>query len=171
MRDFDYEPVTDSSREIQLALAQRRNFLEGSASDWFPSINAALVEIESDCAVPHWDGAGSVPISKQTIEITAKIAEALYAIVPVGTPAPEIIGEPDGEISVSWSVAADRLYSLSVGAHGKINFAGQFGKEGGIHGWQPTDAANRSSLETSLQEIAKHIERLYPPIAERRASR
>jgi hypothetical protein len=59
---------------------------------------------------------------------------------------------------------------MSIGAHGKMNFAGQFGKEGALHAWQPIDAKNRASLEESLQDVARYISRLYAPPAVRRAA-
>ncbi len=77
---------------------------------------------------------------------TETVVRALFALLPKSTPAPEVIPEADGEICLSWVVDSERQMSLSFGAHGKINFAGQFGKEGGIHGWQPidTDESERS---------------------------
>lgn len=159
--DNDYEPVTDDSREIQRTWAQERNYLQGSASDWLPTTEAALRGIRNDCSKANWDGSGASPVNDQTIGLTASITETLFTMLPRGTPAPELIPEFDGEICISWSVDTDRLFALSVGEHGKINFAGQFGKEGSIHGWQPIDATNRYSLEESLQEVARHISRQY----------
>ena len=166
--EFDYEPVTSATREIQRSWAQKRNYLQGSASDWLPILEAAFSNMKNDCSNADWDGVGTVPVSDQTIGLTAKVAEMLYTMAPRGTPAPDLIPEADGEICISWSVTADRLFSLSVGAHGKINFAGQFGKEGGIHAWQPIDATSRSALEESLQDVARYIGRLFAPSNDRR---
>lgn len=168
--EFDYEPITDSSREIQRAWAQKRNYLQGSASDWFPTTEAALGNIKKECGRTDWDGSGAIPVSNQVINLAAKIAESLFTMLPRGTPAPDLIPEADGEICLSWSVDSGRLFSLSVGAHDKINFAGQFGKEGGIHAWQPIDATSRSSLEKSLQDAARYIGRLYAPATINRKS-
>lgn len=168
--DVDYEPVTDGSREIQRTWAQKRNYLQGSASDWLPILEAALRGMKNDCSNADWDGSGATPVSDQTIGLTAKIAETLFTILPRGTPAPDLIPEADGEICISWSVDAGRLFSLSVGTHGKINFAGQFGKEGGIHAWQAIDATNHSTLEESLQDSARYIGRLYAPATIKRKS-
>lgn len=159
--DIDYEPVTDDSREIQRTWAHERNYLQGSASDWLPTTEAALRGIRNDCSKANWDGSGANPVSDHTISLTAKVTETLFTMLPRGTPGPDLIPEADGELCMSWSIDADRLFSLSIGAHDKINFAGQFGKEGSIHGWQPIDATNRYGLEESLQEVARHIGRLY----------
>lgn len=158
--DIAYEPVTDDSREIQRTWAQKRNYLEGSASDWLPTIEAVLRGIRNDCRKDNWDGSGANPVTDRTISLTGEIAETLFTMLPRGMPAPDLIPESDGEICISWSVDTDRLFALSVGEHSKINFAGQFGKEGSIHGWQPIDAATCYSLEESLQEVARYIGRL-----------
>jgi len=167
---YDYEPVSDVSKVISRKWALERNYLKGSASDWLPTVAAAFRGVRDECQKADWDGQGALAITDQVIAITEKVVGALFALLPKGTPAPEVIPEADGEICISWVVDSDRLLSLSVGAHGKINFAGQFGKEGGIHGWQPIDATSPRALDKSLQDVAKYLGRLYPPTASRRAA-
>ena len=167
---YDYEPISDVSQGLSRRWDQEKNYLKGSASDWFPTVDAALRGIRDECQIGDWDGQGAVAISDQVIALAKKLATVLFALLPKGTPAPDIIPETDGEICISWSVDTDRQLSLSVGAHGKINFAGQFGKEGGIHGWQPIDATSPSALDESLQDVAKYLAKLYPPIVSRRAT-
>src|SRR3989442_12732057 len=104
--DFDYEPVTSATREIQRSWAQKRNYLQGTASDWVPILDAALRNIKSECSNADWDGVGARPVSDQTIELTAKVAKTLYTMVPRGTPAPDLVPEADGEVCLSWSVTA-----------------------------------------------------------------
>ena len=167
---YDYEPVSQSSKVLTRKWAEERNYLKGSASDWFPTVDAALRGIRHECQTAGWDGQGALAISDRVIAIAEKVVGALFALLPKGTPAPDLIPEPDGEISISWSLDKDRLLSLSVGPHGKINFAGQFGKEGGIHGWQPIDTTSPSALEESLQDVARFLGRLYPPTIGKRAA-
>lgn len=167
---YDYEPVSDVSKVISRKWAQERNYLKGSASDWLPTIDAAFRGVRDECQKADWDGQGALAITDRVIATTEKAVRALFALLPKGTPAPEVVPEADGEICLSWVVDIDRQFSLSFGAHGKINFAGQFGKEGGIHGWQPIDASSSSALDESLQEIAKFLARLYPPTVRRRAA-
>jgi hypothetical protein len=173
IRYSDYEPVNDV-REVREVLrhtsAQERNYLEGSASDWIPTIDAAFRGIRDECQTADWDGQGAIAITDQVIAIAEKVVGALFELVSKGTPLPDLVPEADGEIAISWSVDSDRLLSLSVGAHGKINFAGQFGKEGGIHGWQPINAASPRALDESLQDVAKYLGRLYPPPVSKRAA-
>ncbi len=169
--DLDYEPVTNDSWVIQHARGQERNYLRGSASDWLPIVEASLRGIRNDCSQANWDGSDAHPVSDGTINLAADIAKVLFTLLPTGTPVPELIPEADGEICMSWSVDVYRVFSFSIGTHGKINFAGQFGNAGGIHGWQPVDATTHDSLEKSLQETAHRIRKLYEDAAIKRKPR
>lgn len=167
---YDYEPVSDDSEVLSRKWAQERNYLKGSASDWLPTVDAAFRGLREDCQKADWDGQGALAITNRVIATTETVMRALFAILPKNTPAPEVIPESDGEICLSWVVDSEQQLSLSFGAHGKINFAGQFGREGGIHGWQPIDTTSPSALDKSLQDVAKYVARLYPPIVSRRAA-
>lgn len=166
----DYEPVSDSSRTIQGRREIEKNVLSGSASDWLPIIEPALREIDNECRKANWDGDGAVPITSRTIELTERIAAVLFDLLPKGTPAPDLVPESDGEICLSWSVDASNVLSLSIGEHGKINFAAHFGKDGGVHAWRPVDATNRGNLEESVGEVVRYIAKLYAPAPLRRAA-
>jgi hypothetical protein len=168
--DYEYEPISDGSKVISRRWAQERNYLKGSASDWLPTIDAALKSIRDECQKAGWDGPGSVAISDRVIAITKSAVGALFTLVPKGIPVPDVIPEADGEICLHWVVESERELSISIGAHGKINFAGQFGKDGGIHGWQSVDTTSAMALDRSLQEIAKYVARLFTPIVGRRAA-
>ncbi len=168
-RHDEYQPVSDGSREISRMWANR-NYQRVSASDWAPVIEAALVGIRNECGRVGWDGDEALPINDRTINVVAQMTECLFTLLPRGTPAPDLIPEADGEICISWSINADRVFSVSVGAHGKMNFAGQFGTEGALHAWQPIDPKDRASLEESLQDVARYVGRLHAPPAVRRAA-
>jgi hypothetical protein len=167
---YDYEPISDVSQGLSRRSNEEKNYLRGSASDWLPTINAALQSIRSECNLNDWGGHGTIAITDQVIAFAEKVVTALFVLVPKGTPAPDIIPEADGEICISWSVDTDRQLSLSIGAHCKINFAGRFGEEGVIHGWQPVDATSPSALDESLQDFAKYLGKLYPPTTGRRTA-
>ena len=167
---YDYEPVSDGSKVVSRRWAQERNYLKGSASDWLPSVDASFRALRDECQKAGWDGPGSLAITDRVIAVTEKVVRALFTLVPNGVPAPDIIPEGDGEICLHWVVDAERELSISIGSHGKINFAGHFGKEGVIHGWQPIDTTSATALDRSLQEIAKSVARLFPPILSRRTA-
>ncbi|MBI2800741.1 MAG: hypothetical protein HYX63_10775 [Gammaproteobacteria bacterium] len=166
----DYEPVSAGSQAGRHQWADERNYLRGSASDWLPTVDAAFRGIRSECGRANWDGEDAVAITSQVISTTKKVVETLYALLPTGTPAPDVIPESDGEICISWSIDVERVFSLSVGAYGKINFAGQFGKEGSVHAWQPIATSNPIALEESLQDVVTYMAKLYPPAAGGRAA-
>ena len=168
--DYDYEPISDGSKVISRRWAQERNYLKGSASDWLPTVDASIRTLRDECQKAGWDGPGSLAISDQVIAITEKVVRALFTLVPKGIPAPDVIPEADGEICLHWLVDTEQELSISIGAHGKLNFAGQFGKEGVVHGWQPVDTTSATALDRSLQETAKYVARLFPPIVSRRAA-
>lgn len=170
IRHEDYEPVSNGGQTIQRMWAQDRNYWRGSASDWYPIIEAALLGIKNECGRVGWDGDDSLPVSDLTIDVAAKLTECLFTMLRRGTPAPDLIPESDGEICISWSIDADRMFSVSVGTHGKMNFAGQFGTEGALHAWQSFDPRNRASLEKSLQDVVRYVDRLFPPPAILRAA-
>jgi len=165
---YDYEPVSHFSELLTRKWAQERNYLKGSASDWLPTVDAAFRNIRDECQIADWDGQGAVAISDQLIAIARTVIAALFTLLPKGIPAPDLIPEADGEICLRWSVETDRQLSLSIGAHGKINFAGQFGKEGVIHGWQPINTGSPGALDDSLQNVAIYLGKIYPPTLSKR---
>ena len=132
-----------------------------SAQDWVQSALASLHEIAGRCSVAGWDGEEARPIPIKAVAIAENVVWALYAILPQGAPSPDIIPESDGEICFSWDLADGRIFSMSIGEHGKINYAGQLGKKGGAHGWLPIDVSNPWALRADLQEIAKYINKLF----------
>lgn len=168
--DEEYAPVSESSSAIQRAWEMERNPLRSSASDWLPAIEGALRDIKVHCRQTDWDPEGAAPITDDTIELAGAIAALLYDALPKGTPTPDVIPESDGEICMSWSLDERRIFSLSVGEHGKINYAGQFGDNGGIHAWQRLDTTSQYALQCSLADVARYIQRLYGAPTWRRAA-
>ena len=166
----DYGLVSVGSQTIKRNWSEAKNYLKGSASDWLPTVDAVFRGIRSECKNANWDGQGAFAITDQVIGNAEKVVETLFALLPTGTPAPDVVPEADGEICISWLVEISRMFSLSIGAHGKVNFAGQFGKEGEVHAWQPIDSSSRRALEESLQDVARYVGKLYPPALSRRAA-
>ncbi|MDO8431341.1 MAG: hypothetical protein Q7S58_02920 [Candidatus Binatus sp.] len=168
--DYDYHAISATRQQVLSEWNQRRNYLRGSASDWLPTIRSALSAIRDHCGKPDWDGHGEIVVSDEVITNADKIVTTLFTLAQAGTPAPDIVPEADGEICLTWTQDDAQTFSISIGEQGKINFAGQFGHRGSIHGWKPTDTSSPNALESSLQEIAEYLENLYPPVARRRAA-
>jgi hypothetical protein len=162
--------VSDTGQTIKRRWNEEQNVLRLSASDWLPTVSAELHDIADECSSENWDGHGAFAVSPETRVIAQSMLAALYAIVPRGTPVPDIVAESDGEISISWVTDVDHTFSVSVGSHGKANFAGQFGKEGSVHAWRPLDTSSWEALEESLEDISRYVGRLYKSRARRSAA-
>jgi hypothetical protein len=170
MGDSDYEPVSLGSQQVRIERLKQRNYLRGSASDWFAAIRSTLSVIRQECSIPDWDGRGAHAIGAEGIAIAERVATAMFELLPAGTPAPDVAPEGDGEICLSWRLDATRTFAISSGTHGKVNFAGQLGEEGERHGWKPIDISSPSALRSSLEEIANYVEKLFPAAFSRRAA-
>lgn len=166
-RDYNYEAISAHGRQVLKEWDEQRNFLRGSASDWLPTIRATLRSIRDRCGKPDWDGQGETAVSDEIIAISEEVLATLFSLARAGTPPPDIVPEADGEICLSWTEDPTRTFSVSVGKDRRINFAGQFGIEGAIHGWKQ---CNANAPESSLQDIAGYLENLYPSVAARRAA-
>lgn len=87
-------------------------------SAWFQ-----LVEVAQEAAVPNWDGYGARSIDPRTY----LQAERFLCALPTTTPVPDISIDPDGEVSVSWNLDSNWLFSVSIGPTGRLSYAGLFG--------------------------------------------
>lgn len=159
--------VSDTSQTLKYRWNTEQNVLRLSASDWLPTVSAAFHDIANKSSMENWDGHGAFPVSAETRAIAQSALLALYSYLPAGTPVPDIVAETDGEILISWVKDSDHEFSLSIGAHGKANYTGEFGGEGSIHAWQPIDTSSWHALEESLEEIARYVRKLFSNRARR----
>jgi len=132
-----------------------------TAADWLPSIEASVRKIADECARADWGGAECKPITSGVLTLTVKVAEAIFGLLPRGTPGPDVVPEIDGEICLSWTRTDSRIFSISLGEHSVVNYSGILGRQGDIHGWQPIDITNQKSLRDSLVEVSRHVVKLY----------
>ena len=87
-------------------------------SAWFE-----LVEAAQEAAVPDWDGYGARPIDARAYVQ----AERFFSTLPTTTPVPDVSIDPDGEVSISWNLAPDWVFSVSIGPTGRLSYAGLYG--------------------------------------------
>ncbi len=71
---------------------------------------------------PGWDGYDAVAVTPRGFLAAMRVLLA----VPTAFPAPEIGIERDGEITLEWFGAADRVLSVSVSDAGRLTYAGLF---------------------------------------------
>ncbi len=82
-----------------------------------------LADIAQQATVPNWDGYGA-----RAIDVRAYVqAERFLSALPTTTPVPDVSVDPDGEVSVSWNLDSDWVFSVSIGPTGRLSYAGLFG--------------------------------------------
>lgn len=166
----NYEIVSSCGREAHRLFTSAKNYRRGSAGDWAPIVEASIEAIKAECASDGWDGDGSLAISAETRDLALQVAIGLSRLLPAGSPPPDVIPESDGEICLSWGNARGYIFSLSIGAHGKLNYAGQFGPGGSLHAWQPIRRESAEAFESSLEDVSRYIARLFGAAAEQRGA-
>lgn len=165
-----YQIFSPSGLVAQLLSTAARNHRRGSAADWVPVVEASIDAIKAECASDGWDGEGSLAITGETRSLALQVAICLSRILPAGSPPPDVVPESDGEICLSWSNTLGHIFSLSIGAHGKLNYAGQFGLGGSLHAWQPIQRESADAFEGSFEDVARYIARLFGAATAQRAA-
>ncbi len=82
-----------------------------------------LYQVLEECGHPDWDAYGAQPILFESYENAKRFVRAL----PFGFSSPEVSAEPDGEVTFEWYSTPTRVFSVSVGPHNELNYAGLFG--------------------------------------------
>jgi len=156
----DYVPVSASSQNLKQEWESKSDVLQGTARNWLPDARAALFTIGRECNHEGWDGEGSHAVRPETIDIAAKVAQAMFVSLPLGTLAPDVMPDADGEVILEWIVDQQRVFSLSVGSNGRASYAGRFGQRGSTHGWLELKLTNLMELEQSLDVVVTSVRRL-----------
>lgn len=149
--------ASDFGIETAERVARANSRVGVAAQDWEPQIAAAAAAIKADCSIADWDGEQAAPVSSEALALARRVATLFYCFVPRETPAPELIPEADGDVSLSWTRDRDRMFAVSIGNHNKLNYAGRLG--GGV---EPHDVAIYNPEDPSgLQQIAAYVARLF----------
>ena len=82
-----------------------------------------LYQILEDCGLSDWDAYQAQPVLFESYENAKRFVRAL----PFSFPSPEVSAEPDGEITFEWYSTTTRVFSVSVGPHNELSYAGLFG--------------------------------------------
>lgn len=142
---------------IEEAIAAARRWTRATAQNWESYIESAIAEISAECSVRDWNGNDAEPIRRPVLERAREIAEVLYRYVPMGTSPPDLTPEPDGEVLLTWARTADLVFSISVGDHALINYAGRLGK-----GVEPHDAVSFDLGDPAkIMQLASFISTVY----------
>jgi hypothetical protein len=98
----------------------RESYVLGGAGNVAFQDLCAVVE-ESRAA--NWDGYGATPVSQEAF----MYASHFLRTMPLGTPAPGIGIEPDGDLTLEWHVSAYRTLSVSVSADANLHYSALIG--------------------------------------------
>ena len=82
-----------------------------------------LYQVFNECRNSNWDAYGAKPVSKEILQY----ASQLLAALPLGTPAPTLGAEPDGQITLEWHRSPRRTLSVSVSQEGDLHYAALIG--------------------------------------------
>ena len=80
---------------------------------------ASLHEMGEECAVGGWDGDGAAGVSPVALAQARNVIRAM----PDGLPLPEFAPEPDGSVSLEWTVSRHRRFLVSVGEGDRLAYA------------------------------------------------
>jgi hypothetical protein len=126
------------------------------AAGWRPPVEDALSEIADESTVEGWDGFGAAAVSFDAIENVRAVCDALDSLSPSDVPPPELTAQSDGEISLTWVPDADRILSVSIGAHNTLNYAAQLGggrEPHGVQRFNPDDVHSIDAIAELLREL------------------
>lgn len=95
-------------------------------------LNNDLNEAIFEASTEGWDGYGASAVLPGSIYYTRQFLRLL----PLTIPLPSFAVDPDGEISIEWDHGRRRIFSVSIGRDGTLNYAGLIGHRS-FHGEEP----------------------------------
>jgi hypothetical protein len=84
-----------------------------------------LDEIRETCSRGGWDGHSAVSVSRESVDMTARLLDAL----PLMGMRPTVGVEPDGQVTLEWYASPHRLISVSMDPAGDLHYAARIGPE------------------------------------------
>lgn len=111
----------------------------------------ALEELDAVYAAAsedNWDGIGSAAVEENTYVY----ARQFLASLPSTAPMPEVLVDRDGEFSFDWDYGPRRVFSVSVGRDGTLNYAGLFGHSI-VHGVEHLSEGLPRAISDNLQRV------------------
>lgn len=116
---------SEEARWLAEAIAKDRqrlresHILGGAGNDAFRN----LCMIVDECRLPNWDGHGALPVSAEAFMHACHFLQTM----PLGTPAPGVGIEPDGDLTLEWHRSAHRTLSVSVSPKGDLHYSALIG--------------------------------------------
>jgi len=118
--------VSDEAKEIRDRVEHVLEDLLQSLSlgESYRDAVSALCEIANRSSVSNWDGYGAIAVSALAVGQAFRFLRTL----PSTLRTPDLSVDPDGEISFEWYLEPRSVFSISVGPHGELSYAGLFGR-------------------------------------------
>ena len=91
-----------------------------------------LYKTVEQCSSANWDGYGATPVARETFMHACIFLEAL----PLGTTAPSVGAEPDGNLTLEWYLSPRHALSVSISPEGALHYAALLGHRK-IYGTEP----------------------------------
>lgn len=83
----------------------------------------ALETARAAASVENWDGQGATRVNFNSYLHAGAFVRALPRLVP----APDIGVDPDGEVSIEWSLGTRSVLTVSIGSDGRLSYSALIG--------------------------------------------
>lgn len=140
---------SSESDTVRQQLEDAKRHSRAAASSLQSLAYPTLEEVVTACSQPDWDGYGARPISQASYVAARAFLDAL----PMWLPVPDIVPESDGEIAIEWDIEPNRIFSVSIGADGTLNYAGLLGDGVERHGVEKFDDVVPAIIIQTIEEL------------------
>lgn len=148
-----------SARSVSTGASEAAKNLEGLVSEAFHQYRkraqrdlaiSELTRVTEECSQPGWDGYGAIPVSVGAADAARRFILDLPSLFNM----PEIVPEPDGEISLEWDFGRWKAFSLSIGSGGKLSYAAILGRDRRANGSDNFDDVIPAHILLSLSQAS-----------------
>lgn len=114
----------------------------------YREIRQALDNLRTECLHDNWDGYGAKALQSGAYSAALRFLQQL----PPTIPEPDLAVDPDGMVAFEWINGARKAFSISIGNHGELVYAGIF-ENCTTHGTEFLDERFPKILVDHLQRI------------------
>lgn len=127
-----YGPQSVLSTDPRTGLSEPPRWLDETVSvagSWTDAASVLLrrlqdlMEAASEAGIDNWDSYGAARVAAGALYF----AQDVLCAIPETWPSPEVGVDPDGDVSLEWSEAPDRVLTVSIDEQGVLHYAGLFG--------------------------------------------
>jgi hypothetical protein len=120
--NYDNNGESGEAKTLSKLFEEMRKSLNNNAEMVEKSIRLEKAYLEA--SELDWDGYGAVAADPRSYHMT----KAFMNLLPQNLHNAEISVDPDGEISLEWFIAKNRLVSISIGGDGSLTYIGFLGR-------------------------------------------